>query len=484
MNNDYINKYNNKLKKKKNNNNQLISIYDNINIININKNIKSHIEFKKNITSYINEITKLKNTIIVGDYIFKNLINNDKKIYFFTLNIFFYNISKKQLNNNINNIIQIVSKNYEINTYYNDNNILLKTNINYDIKICLNKYKSLTNIIKKQNLFNKFIYDGNNVYTNFDGHNLIINNFNNITINKYDLIKYKQYIKKYKINISSFNDYVDIKYIYSNKLIKNNLLIYKSNRINKILKKEDYTNISDKTYYCFIKHIKKKTRSKNLQLLSIIKNDLLEEMKELIVNEKNIINYKFNILNLIHLVCRFNAKNILHFLLNINNKLINDLDNLYNIHPIFISIICNNFDIFKILWNNKLLNKNMNWIIGDNIKKIYNILDLCIILDRTNFVKFLINKNIEIKISSYNKCIEHNNYNMLKILNIVDINIFNKIETNKMSMISKSITKLKNNVEQRKIIIYLIENGIKLDYDDNIQPLNQISFHIYLKHKS
>jgi hypothetical protein len=487
MNNDYINKCNNKInnyyellsysnkfkKKKNNNNNHLISIFNNINIFNINKNINSHTNFKKNIKSYINEITELKNTIIVGDYIFKNLINNDKEIYFFTLNICFYNISKKQLNNNINNIIQIVSKNYEINTFYNDNNILLKTNINYDIKICLNKYKSLINIIKKQNLFNKFIYDGHNVYTNHDGHNLIINNFNNITINKYDLIKYKEYIKKYKITISSFNDYVDIKYIYSNKLIKNNLLIYKNNSINKEQKKELHVPISDTKKYNFLKHIKK-TKSKDLQLLSIIKNDSLEKMKELIVKEHNIINYKFNILNLIHLVCRFNSKNILHFLLNINNKLINNLDNLYNIHPIFISIICNNFDIFKILWNNKLLNKKVMWIIGDNIKKIYNILDLCIILDRINFVKFLINKNIKIKRCSYNKCIEYNNYNMLKILNIVDINIFNKIEINKMSMLSKSITKLKNNVEQRKIIIYLIENGIKLEYDDNIQPLNQI----------
>ena len=103
------------------------------------------------------------------------------------------------------------------------------------------------------------------------------------------------------------------------------------------------------------------------------------------------------------------------YILNLYNNLINQRDNNYNIPPLFFCVICNNFEIFKILLNDKNLDNKIKWIIGDKKKIIYNIIDLCVVLNRENFIKIIINNNIEIELSSYSKCIEFDNFEILKI---------------------------------------------------------------------
>jgi hypothetical protein len=461
--------FSNNFIKKKSNNNILISIYENYKIFNIYDNITSKITFKNSINEYIKIILNIKNTLIAGDYVLKKIINNNNKINFFELEICFYNITNIQLKKNIKKIIKILNiKNIKI--YENKNNILILTNFDYNIKINLIRYKSIINIIKKKNLFNKFVYDGENIFTNAVGHNLIINKFNNIRINKYDLIKYKHFITKYSLNIPSFEDYIDLRYIYTNKLI-DNFNLYKVNNNLKTILDISCNKIVNLNNITFKKRKRKKINIQ--QLLSILKKDNLKELKIFIKDDINIIYTKIYNLNLIHHVCKYNSVNILKYILDINNNLINEIDNYYNISPLFFCIICRNLDIFKILLNNINLNNNIKWIVGTKKKMVYNIVDLCIILNRQNFIKTIINNNIDIELSSYYKCIECDNFEILKILDIKNINILNEIMDDE-SLLSKSIKKINKNVEQRKIIVYLIEKGIKLDYKNNIQPLHQI----------
>ena len=280
---------------KKKNNNILISVFDNFKIFNINKNIISKINFENSIDKYIKKILKINNSLIVGDYIFDKLINKKEKINFFELEIYFYNIKNIQFKKNIKKILKILNRRYK--NIWNKEYILISTKLSYNIKINLIKNKTIFGILKKKNLFNKFIYDGKNVFTDLLGHNLIINNFNNININKFNLKNYRNFLKKYFIDISSFDNYADINYIYSNKLI-DNINFFKIN--NKL------ENILDISYdkICSVNNIKFRKINNNYininKLLSILKKKDLKNLKIFIKNNLNIIYTKIHNLNLIH----------------------------------------------------------------------------------------------------------------------------------------------------------------------------------------
>lgn len=157
----------------------------------------------------------------------------------------------------------------------------------------------------------------------------------------------------------------------------------------------------------------------------------------------------------------------------------NDSDWDYNLNPLFTTVLFNHLDLFKLLLNNPLINKNTKWKLYDKYNSqyhTYTLLQLCVKLNRVNFIEYMINVSyniIENNQGEYilNQAVKANNLSLIKIFiekGKHPIDCFNK---NGWSNINTPLTVAINNYLISKgdknldIVSYLISKGAKTYYD-------------------
>ena len=204
-----------------------------------------------------------------------------------------------------------------------------------------------------------------------------------------------------------------------------------------------------------------------------IKKKDIEICKLIIKNGFNLDNKNKYGFKIIHLACQYNFIDLVKYIYNYDFKYINCIDNSFNIHPLFICIIYNNFEIFKFLFSCKEINKDIIWI-RKNKNNYYSLINLCIDLNRNKIGEYLIDEIYKQNINFYTylKCINNDNLYFLKLLP-VKLNILNQF-INEKTILNYAIDKVNYNLNSINIVKYLIDIGVKLEYENKTQPIIQI----------